>query len=153
MNYWLMKNEPEVFGIEELRQRPNRTEHWDGVRNYQARNYMRDMEKGDLALFYHSNCKPPGVAGLMEITREAYPDHTAQAPDSPYYDPKASPENPRWYMVDVTWRETFEHFVALEELRARKTLSGMKILQKGNRLSITPVTKTEFDMICRMGRA
>jgi len=147
-----MKNEPDVFGIEDLRRRANQTEPWDGVRNYQARNYMREMQTGDLALFYHSNCKPPGVAGVMEITGEAYPDPTARDPESPYYDARASEENPRWYQVDVTWRETFPRLVALDELRQRKTLSGMKILQKGNRLSITPLTRKEFEMIRRMGR-
>ncbi len=147
-----MKSEPEVFSIEDLKNAPGQTDCWDGVRNYQARNFMRDeMKKGDLILFYHSNATPPGVAGIAEVARESYPDHTACDPSSPYYDPKSSPENPRWVMVDVKFRRQFSRLIGLEELRQQARLKNMKILQKGNRLSITPVTKTEFDTIVRLG--
>ena len=149
--YWLMKSEPDVFGIEDLKKAPRQTECWDGVRNYQARNFMRDeMKKGDLVLFYHSNATPPGIAGVAEVIKEGYPDHTALDPQSPYYDPKSSPDNPRWIMVDVKFKKQFSRIVSLEELKNQISLKNMKILQKGNRLSITPVTQTEFEYITKM---
>ncbi len=151
MNYWLMKSEPEVFGIDDLKARPNKTEPWDGVRNYQARNMMRDdMKKGDLVFFYHSNCKPPGIAGTMTVVQESYPDHTALDPDCKYYDPKASEENPRWFMVDIKFKKKFKQFISLDELKQIPALNTMKILQKGNRLSITPVTKKEWDTVLKL---
>ena len=105
MNYWLMKSEPDVFGIDHLMKMPKKTEHWDGVRNYQARNMMRDeMKKGDLVFFYHSNCDEPGIVGIMTVAREGYPDHTAFDPGQKYHDPKSDPENPRWMMVDLRYR-------------------------------------------------
>jgi len=145
-----MKSEPDVFGIDDLERRPGGTEHWDGVRNYQARNFMQDMKKGDQVLFYHSNCDPPGVAGIMEIAREAYPDHTAFDPKERYYDPKSDPANPRWYMVDVKYVRRFARLVPLAELREQPALEDMHLLRKGNRLSILPVSKREWDTILKM---
>jgi len=151
--YWLMKSEPAVFSFDDLRTRPGSTDHWDGVRNYQARNYMRQMTKGDLVLFYHSNCAPPGVMGTAEVVREAYPDDTAFDPKSRYYDPKSKADNPRWYMVDVEWKEAFPRMVTLSEMRSTPELAGMKLLQKGQRLSVMPVTKEEFEKVRSLGMA
>lgn len=149
MNYWLMKSEPETFGIDHLKKM--KREHWDGVRNYQARNMMRDdMKKGDLALFYHSNTTPPGVVGVMEVVKESYPDFTAFDPESKYYDPKSTEDNPRWFMVDVKFKEKFKDMITLAELKVNPALKDMLILRKGNRLSITPVTKKEWDAIMKM---
>lgn len=154
MRYWLMKSEPDVFGIDDLAKAPRRTACWDGVRNYQARNMLRDeMRKGDLAFFYHSNCPEPGIVGIMEIARAGYPDHTAFDPEDPHYDPKSDPDNPRWYMVDVRFRERFPRTVTLAEMRAIPALSGMQVLRKGNRLSITPVTRREWDAIVKRARS
>ncbi|MDQ1363834.1 MAG: hypothetical protein QG652_1696 [Pseudomonadota bacterium] len=152
MNYWLMKSEPDVFGIDDLRTRPQQTEHWDGIRNYQARNMMRDeMKKGDLVFFYHSNTNPVGIAGIMKIAREAYPDFTAQNPDSKYYDPKSNPDNPRWYMVDVKFVRKLKSVITLEELKQHAdALGDMALLRKGNRLSINPVTKEQWDYILEL---
>jgi predicted RNA-binding protein with PUA-like domain len=151
--YWLFKSEPDEFSIRDLESRPQQTEPWDGVRNYQARNFMRDeMKCGDLALFYHSNCPETGVAGVCEITRESHPDPTSWEKGHKHYDEKSSPENPRWFMVAVTWRETFPRTVTLEEIKAHPKLQDMRIVQRGNRLSVTPVTKAEFDTICQLGR-
>jgi len=148
MNYWLMKSEPDVFGIDDLAARPAQTEHWDGVRNYQARNWMRDdMKIGDQVLFYHSNCKPPGIAGIAEVSREAYPDHTAFDPESKYYDPKSSPDNPRWVMVDLRFVRKFPQLISLDELKKIPQLCEMRLLQRGNRLSIMPVTTAEWKAI------
>ncbi len=153
MQYWLMKSEPDEFGIDDLESCPDATAHWDGCRNYQVRNMMRDeMKVGDLALFYHSNTKPPGVAGIMEIVREGYPDHTAFDPEDPHYDPKSDPDKPRWYMVDVRFVERFSRYVPISELKKQRDLSAMKILQKGNRLSITPVSTKEWNRIVKLGR-
>ncbi|MCW8857540.1 MAG: EVE domain-containing protein [Kangiella sp.] len=148
MNYWLMKSEPDVFGIEHLKALPSKTDHWDGVRNYQARNMMRDeMKKGDKVFFYHSNCKPPAIVGIMEVVKEGYVDHTAFDPDQKYYDPKSNPDNPRWYMVDVKHVRDLKREIPLDELKQYTELADMKLVQKGNRLSIMPVTKEEWDFI------
>ena len=148
MNYWLMKSEPSEFSIDDLAKNPSKTEAWDGVRNYQARNMLRDqMKKGDLALFYHSNCEVPGVAGIMEIACAGYPDPTAFDPEDPHYDPKSDPANPRWFLVDVKFRKKFRHVIPLAELRKVKSLGKMQLLQKGNRLSVMPVTRKEWDTI------
>ena len=152
MNYWLMKSEPDVFSFEDLKARPKQTEPWDGVRNYQARNYMRDaMKVGDLILFYHSNTKPPGVAGIAEVASAPYPDPTAFDKQSKYYDSKSDRHSPRWILVDVKYKADLKQFVSLESIKANPKLSEMRILQKGNRLSITPVTQAEFLAIQKAG--
>jgi len=148
MNHWLMKSEPDVFGIEDLMKRPGKTEPWDGVRNYQARNMMRDdMKKGDLAFLYHSNCKEPGIAGIMKIVREGYPDHTAFDAKQKYFDPKSDPDNPRWYMVDVRHVRTLKRIITLTELKTHDELSELPLVRRGNRLSVMPISKTHWDFI------
>ena len=148
MGYWLMKSEPDVFGIEHLRTAPDKTEHWDGVRNYQARNMMRDdMKKGDQVFFYHSNCKEPGIVGIAKIVREGYPDHTALNPEGKYYDPKSDPDNPRWYMVDVKFVRKLKRTITLQELKEITALKDMPLVRRGNRLSIMPVTEKEWKTI------
>ena len=154
MNYWLFKSEPDVFSFEHLKARPGKREPWSGVRNYQARNYMRDqMKVGDLALFYHSSCPEPGVAGIMRVASEPYADPTQFPPSSEYFDPKATEEKPIWMLVDVEWEKDLKTFVSLEMLRAEPKLADMLTLRKGNRLSITPVTAAEFKTVCRLGGA
>ncbi|MGJ8639624.1 MAG: EVE domain-containing protein [Opitutaceae bacterium] len=149
MKYWLMKSEPDVFSFDDLKARPDQTEPWDGVRNYQARSFMRDdMSIGDLILFYHSNAKPPGVAGIAEVASEPYPDPTAFDQKSKYYDPKSDPESPRWVLVDIRYHKDLQRLVSLEEMKRMDTLTGMRVLQRGNRLSIAPVTRGEFVAIC-----
>jgi predicted RNA-binding protein with PUA-like domain len=151
MKYWLMKSEPDAFGIDDLAKCPGKKDHWDGIRNYQVRNMMRDeMKKGDEALFYHSNCKEPGIVGIMKVVKEAYPDFTAFDPKSKYYDPKSDPANPRWLMVDVKLVRKFKRTVSLQELKNYKTLEDMLILRRGNRLSVTPVTKKHWDYILKL---
>ena len=148
MAYWLMKTEPDVFGIDDLEKRPNRTEHWDGIRNYQVRNMLRDdMQVGDSALMYHSSCKQPGVVGIMKITRGAYPDFSQFDPESKYYDPNSRLENPRWLMVDVTLVRRLKRLISLQELKAQAPLESMRILARGNRLSITPVSVAQWKHI------
>ena len=150
MRYWLMKSEPSVFTIEELENTPKQTVDWiptKGIRNYQARNFMRDdMSLGDLAFFYQSNCASPGIVGIMEITKLAYPDPLQFLKGNKYYDPKSKPENPRWLNVDVTLVKKIP-LVELKKLRNYSELKDMMILRKGNRLSITPVTKDEWSLI------
>lgn len=148
MRYWLMKSEPAVVGIDDVLAMPNQTVDWWGVRNYQARNFMRDqMRIGDQVFFYHSNCAVPGIAGLAEVVKRAYPDRTQFDPESHYYDPKATPENPRWVNVDVRiLRKT--PLVPLAELRKHPQLAHMRVLQRANRLSITPVDPGEWRFIC-----
>ena len=151
MKYWLMKSEPDVFGIDDLARCPGKTEHWDGIRNYQVRNMMRDeMKKGDEALFYHSNCKEPGIVGIMKVAKEAYPDFTAFEPKSKYYDPKSDPQNPRWLMVDMKLVRKFKRNITLQELKNSKSLAEMLILRRGNRLSVTPITKKQWDYILKL---
>jgi predicted RNA-binding protein with PUA-like domain len=149
MNYWLMKSEPSVFGIDDLARARNQTSGWDGVRNFQARNFLRQMKKGDLAFFYHSSCDVPGIAGVASIQREAYPDPTQFDPKSDHYDPASRPEKPRWYMVDVKLVRKFDREIPLEELRrhADGKLKDMIVLKRGNRLSVTPVTESEWRFI------
>jgi len=149
MSYWLMKSEPEAFGIDDLKSRPDQTEPWDGVRNYQARNMMRDqMKPGDLAFFYHSNCAEPGIVGIMKVARDGYPDPTAFDPDAKYYDPKSDPDNPRWYLVDVRYVRHLTRPLSLRELKEHADrLVGFPLLRKGNRLSIMPVTKEQWEYI------
>lgn len=147
MQYWLIKSEPDVFSIHDLAKAKKKTTHWEGVRNYQARNFLRTMKKGDLALFYHSNAEPSAVAGIAEVVREAYPDASAWDPRSAYHDPKASAENPVWSMVDVKLIEIFPRELPLDELRGVKALAGMELLRRGSRLSLHPVTPAEFRTI------
>ena len=150
--YWLMKSEPDAFALDDLAARPDGTEPWDGVRNYQARNMMRDqMQPGDQVFFYHSNCKVPGIVGIAEVVRSGYPDHTAFDPNAKYHDPKSDPDNPRWYMVDVTFEKKFPRQVPLAELRKTPGLEEMLLLKKGMRLSIQPVTKDQFDIVVSLG--
>ena len=149
--YWLMKSEPDAFSIDDLEKKGS--EPWDGIRNYQARNFMRDdMKVGDGVLFYHSNSKPSGVAGVARVCKEAYPDHTAWDPDSHYFDPKCDPENPTWMMVDLEFVERFSEAVPLNELKENPKLEGMMVTKRGMRLSIQPVEKKHFDEVLRMGR-
>ena len=150
--YWLMKSEPDVFSIEDLKERGS--EAWDGVRNYQARNFMRDeMQVGDGVLFYHSNCKEPGIAGIATVSSKPYDDPTALDPKSNYYDPKSTPEKNRWQLIEVSYQETFPKVVTLADMKEDAKLADMRILQKGNRLSITPVTKEQFDYIKKLSKA
>jgi predicted RNA-binding protein with PUA-like domain len=144
MNFWLMKSEPDAFGINDLYKKPNQTEHWDGVRNYQARNMMRDaMKLGDQVFFYHSNCEQPGIVGIMEVVKEGYPDFTAFDPDDAHFDPKSDPDKPRWMMVDVKFVKTLSRTISLRELKARQELVNMAVVRAGNRLSIMPVSADE----------
>jgi predicted RNA-binding protein with PUA-like domain len=148
MNYWLMKSEPGTFGIDDLQNRPGQTEHWDGVRNYQARNMMRDaMKTGDQVFFYHSNCNEPGIVGIAEIAREAYPDFTAFDPDNKHFDPKSSPDNPRWFMVDVYLVRKLARTITLKELKNHAELQELALLRRGNRLSVMPVTEQQWRFI------
>ena len=150
MAYWLMKSEPDAFGIDDLAARPEQTEPWDGVRNYQARNMMRDqMKPGDQVFFYHSNCTPPGIVGIAEVAKEAYPDHTAFDPDAKYFDPKSNPENPRWFMVDVRYVRHLKRTITLTELKehADGALADMPLVRRRNRLSIMPVTPAQWEFI------
>jgi predicted RNA-binding protein with PUA-like domain len=152
MRYWLLKLEPDTFSFEDLKSRPKGTEPWNGVRNYQVRNFMRDdMKPGDLGFFYHSSCPEPGIAGVIEIVSSARPDPSALDPKSEYYDPKSDPENPRWLLVEVAFRADFARFVSLSELKKHPELAELLILRRGNRLSITPMEETEFLSICRLG--
>tara|TARA_B110000438_G_C15690075_1_gene596373 strand:+ start:244 stop:681 length:438 start_codon:yes stop_codon:yes gene_type:complete len=141
-----MKSEPETYSIDDLKD--FQTDHWDGIRNYQVRNFFRDKIKiGDKAFFYHSNCKEPGIVGLMEIASDAYPDHTAFKPGEKYFDAKSDPENPRWLMIDVKYIRHTKRNITLSELREQKKLEDMRLLQRGNRLSVIPMTKKEWDYI------
>lgn len=147
-----MKSEPDVFSIQDLKR--DRKTLWEGVRNYQARNFMiKDMKVGDQVLFYHSNATPPGVAGLARVSGPAVPDPTQFDRKSEYFEPQSTKENPRWKCVEVEFQEIFPHFVSLEELRSRPELKKMLVLKKGQRLSIQPVTAEEFKAVCRLGRA
>jgi predicted RNA-binding protein with PUA-like domain len=150
MKYWLIKSEPSVFSIQDLARAPRKTTSWEGVRNYQARNFLRAMRQGDRCLFYHSNAEPPGVAGVVEVAREAYPDATAWDPRSAYHDPRASPDNPVWSMVDVRLAEIFAREIPLDELRGVKSLAGMELLRRGSRLSVQPVTAAELRGILKL---
>jgi predicted RNA-binding protein with PUA-like domain len=148
MHYWLMKSEPVAFSIEDLQAMPEQTEHWDGVRNYQARNMLRDeMKKGDLVFFYHSNCPQPAIVGIMQVVREGYPDFTAFDPNSKHFDPHSDPDKPRWMMVDVQFVRTLKRPIPLSELRQYHELAGMQLLRKGNRLSITPLSEEQWAFI------
>ncbi len=151
MNYWLMKSEPDTFSIDTLKSRPGQTEHWDGVRNYQVRNMLRDQMKiGDLAYFYHSSCKIPGIAGIIEIVKGGYPDFTAFDPNNPHYDPRSNPDKPCWYMVDVRYVGSFSRIIRLDELKNHQQLHSMKLLKRGNRLSIMSIATKEWQYILKL---
>ena len=152
MKYWLFKSEPDVFSIEDLKNSKNGIGSWEGVRNYQARNYLRDeVKKGDLVLFYHSRIEPMAVVGVAEVVKEGYIDHYAFDPKSNYFDPKSNPDKPQWYMVDVKFKSLFKNPVTLKSIKTFKELSKIRLIQKGSRLSIQPVTKEEFDFIVKKG--
>lgn len=154
MNHWLLKSEPACFGIADLKARPRQTGMWDGVRNYQARNFLRDsIKRGDLAFFYHSSCAEPGIAGIVEVVRAGYPDPTAMDPGAEHYDPKSTPANPIWYVVDVRLKREFRSPVTLATLRNIPALAKMPLLARGNRLSVLPVTKREWDTILKLERS
>ncbi len=148
--FWLLKSEPTSYSIHDLANEPDKRTHWDGVRNYQARNFMRDMRVGDAVLFYHSNAKPPAVVGTAVVVREAYPDCTARDPHDHHFDPKASPENPIWDMVDIELTDVFASPVGLDTLKATPALEGMELLRRGSRLSVQPVTKKQFNTVLKL---
>ena len=146
--YWLLKSEPTAFSFADLAAAPEQTTHWDGVRNYQARNLLRDeMKKGDRCFFYHSSCTPPAIVGIVEIVRAGYPDFTAWDPGDRHYDPKSDPDNPTWYMVDIRAVRPLKRSLSLDELRVARGLEAMVLLRKGSRLSVQPVTAEEWQCI------
>jgi predicted RNA-binding protein with PUA-like domain len=148
MNYWLMKSEPSVFSIDDLQSKPNQTYCWDGVRNYQARNMMRDdMKNGDVAFFYHSNCAEPGIVGIMEVVKESYPDFSAFDPSGHYFDPKSNPNNLRWFMVDLKFVRKLSRTITLKELKEMPELVDLALVRRGNRLSIMPISSGQWDFI------
>jgi predicted RNA-binding protein with PUA-like domain len=152
--YWLLKTEPESFSIQDLAKKPKQTSCWDGVRNYQARNFLRDeMRLGDRVLMYHSSTAVPAVVGTAKIVREAYPDPTAWDKKDDHYDPGSNPDNPRWFMVDIQLEQIFKEPLALEKLRGVPALKDMELLRKGSRLSVQPVRKAEFDAILKLAGA
>ena len=151
--YWLMKSEPSAFSIEDLARAPKQTTCWDGVRNYQARNFMREMAVGDQVFFYHSNAEPPAVVGIAEVVRTAYPDQTQFDKASHHYDPASVPSAPRWDMVDIRYRQTFKASLSLDRLRQELKLKGMVLLRKGSRLSVQPVTEAEWVVVLKLAGA
>jgi predicted RNA-binding protein with PUA-like domain len=150
-SYWLIKSEPDVYSIQALRR--DRQTHWEGVRNYQARNHLRSMHEGDLVLFYHSNADPPGVAGLARVCREAYPDDTQFNAKSHYYDADSPREDPRWSLVDVEFVEELAEFVALDVLKEDASLEGMLVRKRGMRLSVQPVEREHFARVAKLGKS
>lgn len=150
--YWLMKSEPDVFSIDDLACSPKHTTSWDGVRNYQARNFMRAMKVGDQVLFYHSNANPPCVVGIAEVVKPAYPDATQFDPQDPHYDPASNRDQPRWDLVDIRFVRKFAAPLSLDRLRGQASLKGMELLRKGSRLSVQPVRAAEWNQIVKLGR-
>ncbi len=149
-NHWLMKTEPTAYSIDDLAKEKNKTTFWDGVRNYQARNFMRDdMRKGDAVLLYHSSCQPPGIVGVCTVVNESHPDFTAFDPQAKHFDPKSKQDVPTWFMVDIKLQRKFGELITLDELKPIKALDGMVLLTKGSRLSVQPVTKKQFDTIIK----
>ncbi len=150
---WLMKSEPTSFSIHDLSNNPRKTTFWDGVRNYQARNMLRDqMQVGDLAFFYHSNCVPPGIVGIVEVVKSGYPDVTAFDPENHHYDPGSSPDRPRWYGVDIRLKTQFDTLISLETLRKCQRLENMALVRPGNRLSVMPVSQDEWNAVLELER-
>jgi predicted RNA-binding protein with PUA-like domain len=152
-NYWLLKSEPSVFSIDHLAQSPKQTTCWEGVRNYQARNFLRAMVVGEQAFFYHSNADPPSIVGIVEIVKAAYPDHFSWDSRSKYFDKKSSPDNPSWSMIDVKFSEKFSTPLSLDVLRDVKVLENMELLRKGSRLSVQPVREKEWKAILKLAHA
>ena len=152
MHYWLIKSEPTTFSIHDLARSKNKTTCWEGVRNYQARNFLRAMKKGDRAIFYPSNAKPPAAVGIVEVIKEAYPDHFGWKEGHKYQDAKASPEKPIWSMVDVKLIQIFSQEISLEQLRGVKALEGLELLRRGSRLSVHPVTAAHFKVFERLAK-
>jgi predicted RNA-binding protein with PUA-like domain len=151
MKYWLFKSEPTTFNIDDLSRAPKQTTNWEGVRNYQVRNMLRDdISVGDKVFFYHSNCNPPGIVGIMEVIKAGYPDESAYDSKSKYYDPKSLPTKPLWYQVDVRFIKKLPRCIALDELKKYAALKNMPLLRKGNRLSITPLVKEEWEFILHL---
>ena len=153
MRYWLMKTEPSTFGVDDLAKKPKKTAMWDGVRNYQARNMLRDdFKKGDLAFIYHSSADEVGIAGIMKVVRTAYPDPTQFEKKNDHYDAGSDPEDPRWFVVDVQLKKRFKRVITLDELRDHEKgeLDGLLLLKRGNRLSITPVSEAHWNFICSL---
>jgi predicted RNA-binding protein with PUA-like domain len=155
MNYWLIKSEPDAFSIDDLKKAPGKREHWDGIRNYQARNFIRDdMQKGDLVFFYHSSCAEPGIVGICEIVSDAYADHTAFDPNGKYFDAGSTPENPRWLMRDIRFRRKTKRHIGLSEIKQHSgQLEGFPLIRRGNRLSIMPVADEHWDFILSLEAA
>ncbi len=151
MQGWLMKTEPGCYSIQDLKK--DKTTYWDGIRNYQARNFLKnDCKVGDIVLFYHSNATPSGIAGLATVTKAAYPDFTAFDPEHEHYDPKSSEKNPAWFMVDITYKATFKQFLSLQDLHTIPELKDLLVLKKGNRLSVMPVSMEHIDIITKLGK-
>ncbi|HVF38525.1 MAG TPA: EVE domain-containing protein [Gemmatimonadaceae bacterium] len=150
--YWLLKTEPTTFSFDHLWNAPNRTSFWDGVRNYQARNLLREMKEGDLVFIYHSSTDPTGIVGVAEVTKGGYPDHTAFDKKDPHYDPKSDPASPTWYMVDVKAVQRFPAIITLESLKTVKGLENMVLLKRGSRLSVQPVSAAEWTIIMDLAR-
>ena len=150
--YWLVKSEPGEFSINDLKKSKNQTTCWDGVRNYQARNFLRDeIKKGDGVLFYHSNAEPTEIVGICEVVKEGYPDHTQFDPKNKHFFPGSKADNPVWFMVDIKFMKGISKPVTLQDLKSNPKLKNMRLIQKGNRLSVMPVTKDEWDEILKMG--
>ena len=155
MTHWLMKSEPDAFSIDDLKSRPKKTEPWDGVRNYQARNFMRDdMKVGDGVFFYHSNCKTPGIVGIAEVASKPYPDPTQFDPDSKYFDPKSDPDDPRWILVDIRYKRHLKRVISLREIKGHAdALGDFALTRRGNRLSIMPVSEAQWDYLLALEKS
>lgn len=148
MQYWLFKSEPDAFSIDDLAQKPHQTWHWHGIRNYQARNFLRDqVKRGDLVFFYHSSCKQVGIVGIAEVVKESYPDHTQFDAQSNYYDPKSTIDNPRWVMVDLKFKQKFANILSLSTIKSMPEISEIGLVKKGHRLSIMPVSDVEWQWL------
>jgi len=151
--YWLFKSEPDCYSIDHLAALPSKTDHWDGVRNYQARNMLRDdIKKGDEVFFYYSNSKPTGIAGVCTVVKNGYPDYTALDPNEQHFDPKATKDNPIWYMVDIKFKRKFKKLLTLQEIKSTDGLDKMVLTQRGSRLSIQPVTEQEWEIIMKIAK-